>query len=317
MNKLKEFFNSRKGKVISITAAAFIVCIAVLLVVFLNRPVAVQSTGKAIDQYATAVKIDKTALDLKAGDHDTLNAEVTPNNAKDKTVHWASSDKSVATVSDGLITAQGSGTAEITATSINGKQDACSVTVSAPSTASSSTDASSAGNSSTPSNLSENSGSTKPTTPTKGGTATTKPTTKPSTKTKPSTTTDTTTTAKAPVNKEFYITVDGCNIQYNPAYRSIQAFIDVTSINQTYYKDSLNAKIYRNKTYDNSQSGCYASIIGKNRSNVDVAFGVEDKTVNGVLTPIPATFKIVCSHNETEFKTIEFSVDANGIYLIT
>lgn len=318
MNKLKDFLNTRKGKAITITAAAFIVCIAVLLVMFLNRPVAVQSNDKVNDNYAAAVKLDKTALDLKTGDHDTLNAEVTPDNAKDKTVHWASSDKSVATVADGLITAQGSGIAQITATSINGKTDSCSVTVSAPSTTTSSTDTSSAGSSSTPSN-SSNSGSTKQTTPSKSGTTTTKPTntTKPSTKTKPSTTTDTSTHSNAlPVNKNIIKTVDGCNIWYNPYYRSAQVFVDLSSVNQQYYRDDLIVKVYRNDSYDDEDSGNFL-MIGKGTPSQDVIVGANEKSVADYFVPLPTKFEIKCYHNDTLFKTIKFSVDEKGIYPIT
>lgn len=311
MNKLKEFINSRKGKVVSITAAAFIICIAVLLVVFLNRPVAVQSSVKTTDNYATAVVLDKSALDLKTGDHDNLNAEITPDNAKDKTVHWSSSDKSVVTVSDGLVTAQGSGTAEITATSINGKTDSCSVTVSAPSTSTTpSTGTSSAGSSSTPSNSSANSGSTKQTTPSKSGTTTTN-TTKPAATTKPSTKPSNTTTKEIAPNVELYKTIDGCNVNYNPAYRSIQAFVDVSGIAKEHHGEDLIVKIYRNGVYDESQSGNCGVICG-NDTTTDIAFGVKDKEVNGKLVPIPATFKLVLYHNSTEFKTVTISVNEYG-----
>ena len=63
----------------------------------------------------------------------TLQLTASPNpseNIKDATITWSSDKKSVATVDkNGLVTAKGSGTATITATSVNGKTATCTVTV--------------------------------------------------------------------------------------------------------------------------------------------------------------------------------------------
>lgn len=74
------------------------------------------------------VKLDKTAVSLKAGQTAQLTATVKPDNAADKTVTWTSSDEKVATVADGKITAVAPGTATITATA-GGKSATCTVTV--------------------------------------------------------------------------------------------------------------------------------------------------------------------------------------------
>ena len=50
------------------------------------------------------------------GGTDTLTATVSPNNVEDDTVYWGSSDKDVAVVSDGIVTAVGNGHCTITAT---------------------------------------------------------------------------------------------------------------------------------------------------------------------------------------------------------
>ncbi len=70
------------------------------------------------------------------GGTETLTATVSPDNATDKTVTWSTSDSSVATVADGVVTAVGKGTATITATATNGtditsddKTATCTVTV--------------------------------------------------------------------------------------------------------------------------------------------------------------------------------------------
>ena len=74
------------------------------------------------------VELNKTELSLEVGKEETLTATVTPDNATDKTVTWSTSDATIATVTDGKITAVKEGTVTITATA--GEQTAtCEVTV--------------------------------------------------------------------------------------------------------------------------------------------------------------------------------------------
>lgn len=61
------------------------------------------------------VALDKTTLGMKIGDEQTLTATVSPDNVKDKTVVWTSSDEAVATVAEGVVTAVKAGSATITA----------------------------------------------------------------------------------------------------------------------------------------------------------------------------------------------------------
>ena len=61
-----------------------------------------------------AVTLDKTSATLKVGETVVLTATVKPDDATDKTVTWSTSDASVATVVDGVVTAVKSGTASIT-----------------------------------------------------------------------------------------------------------------------------------------------------------------------------------------------------------
>ena len=79
-----------------------------------------------------SVSLDKTSITLTEGDSETLTATVSPSNATNKNVIWKSSNTSVATVSNGKVTALKAGTATITVTTDDGgKTAACQVTVNA------------------------------------------------------------------------------------------------------------------------------------------------------------------------------------------
>ena len=80
---------------------------------------------------ATGVTLDKAALKLYEGDAAKLTATVEPENTTDKTIVWTSSDKTIATVKDGAVTAVKAGTATITAACGEAKAT-CAVTVKAP-----------------------------------------------------------------------------------------------------------------------------------------------------------------------------------------
>ncbi len=78
----------------------------------------------------SGVVLDQAALSLDIGATATLAATVLPEDATDKTVTWTSSDPTVATVDNGIVTAVAAGTTTITAAA--GDQSAtCSVTVKA------------------------------------------------------------------------------------------------------------------------------------------------------------------------------------------
>ncbi|MDE7421762.1 MAG: Ig-like domain-containing protein [Muribaculaceae bacterium] len=79
----------------------------------------------------TGISFTRKTLTMEVGDktETPLTPNFTPANATDKTVTWKSSDESVATVSEGMVTAVGVGTANITATTTNGKVATCQVTV--------------------------------------------------------------------------------------------------------------------------------------------------------------------------------------------
>ena len=77
----------------------------------------------------SSVKLDKTSLTIPEGCSHIIKATVLPENATNKNVTWTSSDKSVATVSGGKITAKSAGSCTVTAKTSNGKTASCTVTV--------------------------------------------------------------------------------------------------------------------------------------------------------------------------------------------
>ena len=71
-----------------------------------------------------------SSLSMIVTGKETLTATLTPENANHNTaITWTSSNESVATVADGVVTAVAAGTATITATTANGVSATCEVTV--------------------------------------------------------------------------------------------------------------------------------------------------------------------------------------------
>lgn len=75
-----------------------------------------------------SVSLDQTSITLEIGKTATLVATINPSDADEKTIQWTTSSASVATVANGVITAEAEGTATITAT-VGGKSATCVVTV--------------------------------------------------------------------------------------------------------------------------------------------------------------------------------------------
>lgn len=77
----------------------------------------------------TEISLNSTSISLEAGKTTTLIATITPSNATNKTITWSSSNTSVATVSNGVVTGKSAGTATVMATTVNGKSATCQIEV--------------------------------------------------------------------------------------------------------------------------------------------------------------------------------------------
>ncbi|MCR5587645.1 MAG: cellulase family glycosylhydrolase, partial [Lachnospiraceae bacterium] len=77
---------------------------------------------------STGLSLNKTSLTVKIGETETLVASLTPSTSTD-TITWVSSDPTVATVIDGLVTPVKAGTCTVTAKTANGNTATCSVTI--------------------------------------------------------------------------------------------------------------------------------------------------------------------------------------------
>ncbi len=71
-----------------------------------------------------SVELDKASMTITEGECEQLTATVLPDNAENQKVIWSTSNASIATVNDGLITAEAIGTAEIIAKSDDGGKTA-------------------------------------------------------------------------------------------------------------------------------------------------------------------------------------------------
>lgn len=79
---------------------------------------------------ATGVTLNRRSASVKQGRSITLTATVEPSDAANRNVRWSSSDESVATVNNGVVTGVAPGNAKITVTTEDGKHTAsCTVTV--------------------------------------------------------------------------------------------------------------------------------------------------------------------------------------------
>ncbi|CEN54582.1 hypothetical protein CCAND93_960013 [Capnocytophaga canis] len=93
-----------------------------------DRIFPIPTGGDSTIVQVTAVELSESNLTLSLGDTHNLSANVLPTNATNKAVTWTSGNTSIATVdANGKVTAVGTGTAYITATSTDGGKTATCV----------------------------------------------------------------------------------------------------------------------------------------------------------------------------------------------
>lgn len=77
----------------------------------------------------TSVKMEKNTIELELGGSYTMPVKYYPENARDNTLNWFSSNEKVVTVENGVIKVVGAGTCMVTVKSNNGNLDTCLVKV--------------------------------------------------------------------------------------------------------------------------------------------------------------------------------------------
>ena len=106
------------GAWMSILAVLLVAIIAVALALLLQP------------QQAESVELRRSEVEMLPGERMELRWEVLPENTSDKSVKWKSSNENVATVKNGEVVAQDVGICQITVTTVNGRSDSITVTVS-------------------------------------------------------------------------------------------------------------------------------------------------------------------------------------------
>jgi RNA polymerase sigma factor (sigma-70 family) len=214
----------------------------------------------------TSVDFSSRSQTLKVGSYVQLDAAITPSNASNKTLTWTSTNSSVASVnSNGVVRANGTGTAYIRATNPNGQRDTCTVTVVS---------------SSTPVRPSSGSGSNS-------------------------------TGGSRPANTKISGTVSGCPAVINPALHYISITVNTSDLIDQYAGQPLNLKVYKDGSlYLSAQDGVIFSNVDTSSMLLNLATYWDD---DNTLWIKPASYKVNCYAGNYLFKTLQFSVNENGL----
>ena len=94
--------------------SAFFKTIWLLFLISFATLISCEENGPT-DIPVSSVKINKSAIQMKVGETETLTVTITPSNATDQHVLWTSSNPDVVDVDEGLITAKEVGKTTITA----------------------------------------------------------------------------------------------------------------------------------------------------------------------------------------------------------
>lgn len=108
---------SRTGLWVGLLGVLLVAIIAVTLALLLQP------------KHPEKIRLDQSALTMTVGQWTTLECQILPREAKDKSADWSTSDARIATVKNGEVQAKGVGTCTITATTENGLKAHCTVKV--------------------------------------------------------------------------------------------------------------------------------------------------------------------------------------------
>ena len=118
--------NSTTGEITAVSVGS-----AKITVTTTNGSKTASCTVTVVPTEVSLVSMNKNTLKLVIGSKEALQATITPTNASNQNLTWASDNAAVATVNttNGEVTAISAGSAKITATSNNGKTATCNVSV--------------------------------------------------------------------------------------------------------------------------------------------------------------------------------------------
>lgn len=103
-----------------------------IVCILLSMNFTILNTAYAETIPVTGISLDPVSLSLQIGDTATLTATISPADASNQQINWTSSNPNIAVVDQGVITAFSTGTATITASTVDGSYTAsCAVTVTA------------------------------------------------------------------------------------------------------------------------------------------------------------------------------------------
>lgn len=103
---------------VKLIAGIAVALVAIIAVIFFAR-----------GTQAKSVTLNKDNVTVKVGETVTLTYTIDPDNTKNKTVTWSSSNESIAKVNNGIISGVNEGDCTITVTTKNGKTDTCNVVI--------------------------------------------------------------------------------------------------------------------------------------------------------------------------------------------